>query len=247
MAKASEDPKAEERIRNVLMERHLKLVKQTAERLLKTLPNSVELDDLVSAGLFGLLDAIRGFDPSRGFKFKTYCTARIRGSILDQLRTEDWVPRLVRRKAGRIEKVVVQLTAELGREPNHDELATALEMNHQQLGREIQKASATSMYSLSGKPDDSEGESAENGDGIQDKAAIDPLKVIRQEDMLSVLTDSLSDRERFIVNQYYVIGHTFREIGELLKLTESRVCQVHTNIMAHLKQKFGTRQATLLM
>ena len=93
-----------EELRNVLMERHYPLVRYIAERLLQTLPKSIELDDLVSAGLFGLMDAIRGFDPDRGIKFKTYCTTRIRGSILDQLRSQDWVPRLVRLKAGRIEQ-----------------------------------------------------------------------------------------------------------------------------------------------
>ncbi|MCH7653481.1 MAG: sigma-70 family RNA polymerase sigma factor, partial [Chloroflexi bacterium] len=101
-----------EQLRNILMERHYPLVKYIAERLLQTLPKSIELDDLVSAGLFGLMDAIRGFDPSRGIKFKTYCTTRIRGSILDQLRSQDWVPRLVRLKAGRIEKTLQKLTGQ---------------------------------------------------------------------------------------------------------------------------------------
>ena len=119
-----------ERVRNVLMERHFPLVKYIAERLLQTLPKSIELDDLVSAGLFGLMDAIRGFDPSRGIKFKTYCTTRIRGSILDQLRSQDWVPRLVRLKASRIDKALQRLTGLYGREPTHSELARELEMDH---------------------------------------------------------------------------------------------------------------------
>ena len=104
-----------ESLRNALMERHYPLVRYIAERLLQTLPKSIELDDLVSAGLFGLMDAIRGFDHSRNIKFKTYCTTRIRGSILDQLRSQDWVPRLVRLKAGRIEKALQRLTGEYGR------------------------------------------------------------------------------------------------------------------------------------
>ena len=89
-------------LRNALMERHLPLVRYHAERLQQTLPKSIELDDMISAGQFGLMDAIRGFDPERGFKFKTYCSTRIRGAILDQLRTQDWVPRLVRIKATKI-------------------------------------------------------------------------------------------------------------------------------------------------
>ena len=105
-ARKKADAQAVEHIRNILMERHFPLVKYIAERLLQTLPKSIELDDLVSAGLFGLMDAIRGFDPDRGIKFKTYCTTRIRGSILDQLRSQDWVPRLVRLKASRIDKAL---------------------------------------------------------------------------------------------------------------------------------------------
>jgi RNA polymerase sigma factor (sigma-70 family) len=129
-----------EQMRNVLMEMHYPLVKHIAERLLQTLPKSIELDDLVSAGLFGLMDAIRGFDPARGIKFKTYCTTRIRGSILDQLRSQDWVPRLVRLKAGKIEKALQKLQGEYGREPTHAELASALRMDHVELSREISSA-----------------------------------------------------------------------------------------------------------
>ena len=129
-----------EHIRNVLMERHYPLVRYIAERLLQTLPKSIELDDLISAGLFGLMDAIRGFDPDRGIKFKTYCSTRIRGAILDQLRSQDWVPRLVRLKASRIERALQKLTAEYGREPTHAELARTLDMDHQDLVKEIQDA-----------------------------------------------------------------------------------------------------------
>src|SRR5690349_6135287 len=125
-----------EKLRNALMERHYPLVRYIAERLLQTLPKSIELDDLVSAGLFGLMDAIRGFDHARNIKFKTYCTTRIRGSILDQLRSQDWVPRLVRLKAGKIEKALQKLTGEYGREPTHAELASALQMEHSELAME---------------------------------------------------------------------------------------------------------------
>ena len=132
------DAQRVEQIRNVLMEVHQPLVRHIAERLLQTLPKSIELDDLISAGLFGLMDAIRGFDHKRGIKFKTYCTTRIRGSILDQLRSQDWVPRLVRLKAGRIERALQRLQGEYGREPTHAELAAALEMNYSELASEMQ-------------------------------------------------------------------------------------------------------------
>jgi RNA polymerase sigma factor for flagellar operon FliA len=237
-----------ERIRNILMERHYPLVKYIAERLLQTLPKSIELDDLVSAGLFGLMDAIRGFDPSRGIKFKTYCTTRIRGSILDQLRSQDWVPRLVRLKAGRIEKALQRLTGEYGREPTHAELAESLELDHDELAQEISNASAKTMLSLSDKWEDRDDDgSMEKVDVLEDRKAIDPLGVLNRRDVMLFITRSLTHKERFIIEQYYQYGHTMREIGEMLALTESRVCQIHSNVMGRLKSLLGQKQGSLLM
>lgn len=248
VARKEKDVQQLERVRNVLMERHFPLVKYIAERLLQTLPKSIELDDLVSAGLFGLMDAIRGFDPSRGIKFKTYCTTRIRGSILDQLRSQDWVPRLVRLKASRIDKALQRLTGLYGREPTHSELARELEMDHQELAKEIQGASAKAMYSLSDKWEDRDDDSSmEKVDVLEDKKSIDPLGVLNRDDMMGFLTRSLTQKERFIIEQYYQVGHTMREIGEMLELTESRVCQIHSNVMSRLKSLFGQKQNTMLM
>jgi len=248
VARAEQNIQKIERIRNVLMERHFPLVKYIAERLLQTLPKSIELDDLVSAGLFGLMDAIRGFDPTRGIKFKTYCTTRIRGSILDQLRSQDWVPRLVRLKASRIDKALQRLTGIFGREPTHAELARELEMDHQELANELQSASAKAMYSLSDKWEDRDDDSSmEKVDVLEDKKSIDPLGVLNRDDMMGFLTRSLTQKERFIIEQYYQVGHTMREIGEMLNLTESRVCQIHSNVMSRLKSLFGQKQNTMLM
>lgn len=248
VARAEKKVESIEHIRNILMERHFPLVKYIAERLLQTLPKSIELDDLVSAGLFGLMDAIRGFDPGRGIKFKTYCTTRIRGSILDQLRSQDWVPRLVRLKASKIDKALQRLTGVYGREPTHSELARDLEMDHQELSNELQSASAKAMYSLSDKWEDRDDDSSmEKVDVLEDKKSIDPLGVLNREDMMGYLTRSLTHKEQFIIEQYYQVGHTMREIGEMLNLTESRVCQIHSNVMGRLKSLFGTKQSTMLM
>jgi len=237
-----------ERLRNVLMERHYPLVRYIAERLLQTLPKSIELDDLVSAGLFGLMDAIRGFDPDRNIKFKTYCTTRIRGSILDQLRSQDWVPRLVRLKAGRIDKALQKLTGEYGREPTHAELASALKMEHGELAMEISSASAKTMFSLSEKWEDRDDDSSiEKVDVLEDRKATDPIGELHRRDMMLFLTKSLTHKERFIIEQYYQVGHTMREIGEMLALTESRVCQIHSNVMGRLKGLLGQKSGTLLM
>lgn len=236
-----------EGLRNVLMELHYPLVRHIAERLLQTLPRSIELDDLVSAGLFGLMDAIRGFDPDRGIKFKTYCTTRIRGSILDQLRSQDWVPRLVRLKAGRIEKALQRLQGQYGREPTHAELAASLEMDHVELSKEITSARAKTMFSLSERWDDGDDDgSLEKVEILEDRQAIDPVGELNRRDLLNFVTRALTHKERFIIEQYYQVGHTMREIGEMLALTESRVCQIHSNVMARLKGLLGPKVNTLI-
>jgi RNA polymerase sigma factor for flagellar operon FliA len=238
--KRPRDEKWIETLRNALMELHYPLVRHIAERLLQTLPKSIELDDLVSAGLFGLMDAIRGFDPDRGIKFKTYCTTRIRGSILDQLRSQDWVPRLVRLKASRIEKALHKLQGEYGREPTHAELAEALRMDHGELATEISSARAKTMYSLSERWDDRDDDgSMEKVEIVEDKEAVDPIGELNRRDLMVYITRSLTHKERFIIEQYYQVGHTMREIGEMLALTESRVCQIHSNVMARLKSLLG--------
>ena len=204
-----------------------------------------ELDDLVSAGLFGLMDAIRGFDASRGIKFKTYCSTRIRGAILDQLRSQDWVPRLVRLKASRIDRALQRLTAEYGREPTHAELARVLEMEHGDLVQEIQESKAKTMFSLSEKWEDDDG-AVEKVEILEDKTATDPVHEMNRRDLMLFITRALTHKERFIIEQYYQYGHTMREIGEMLALTESRVCQIHSNVMSRLKGLLGQRHESLL-
>ncbi|MCC7011376.1 MAG: FliA/WhiG family RNA polymerase sigma factor [Planctomycetes bacterium] len=236
-----------EQLRNVLMELHYPLVKHIAERLLQTLPKSIELDDLVSAGLFGLMDAIRGFDPERGIKFKTYCTTRIRGSILDQLRSQDWVPRLVRLKAGRIEKMLQKLQGEYGREPTHAELAQALKMDHSELSAEMSQSHAKTMFSLSERWDDRDDDNPmEKVEIVEDKSAVDPIGELNRRDLMIYITKSLTHKERFIIEQYYQVGHTMREIGEMLALTESRVCQIHSNVMSRLKGLLSPKSNNLI-
>jgi len=237
-----------ETLRNLLMERHQPLVRYIAERQLQSLPKSIDVDDLISWGNFGLMDAIRGFEPERNIKFKTYCTMRIRGSILDHLRSQDWVPRLVRLKASRIERAYQKLTGDFGREPTHAELASELNMEHDELAMEITSANAKAMFSLSEKWEDREDDSSvEKVDVLEDRRAVDPIGELNKRDMMHFLTRSLTHKERFIIEQYYQVGHTMREIGEMLALTESRVCQIHSNVMLRLKDLLGQKSGTLLM
>jgi RNA polymerase sigma factor for flagellar operon FliA len=223
-------------LRNILMEVHLPLVRMIAERLLQTLPKSIELDDLMSAGIFGLMDAIDGFDLTRGIKFKTYCTTRIRGSILDELRSQDWVPRLVRLKAHKLERALRELEGQLGRTPNQYELAKAMDMGLDELQATMSEANARTMFSLSEKWDDGEDDKdMEKVEILADQKCEDPLQTIHQRDVFEVITRSLTKKERLIVIMYYYEGLTMREIGEIMELTESRVCQIHSNVMSRLK------------
>jgi RNA polymerase sigma factor FliA len=227
-------------LRNILIEIHMPLVRMIAERLLQTLPKSIELEDLTSAGTFGLMDAINGFDLSREIKFKTYCTTRIRGSILDELRSQDWVPRLVRLKAHRLEKAVRALEGQLGRDPNQFELAEAMEMNLDELQATRAEANAKTIFSLSEKWDDSDDDNEmEKVEILADKKCTDPVQTMHQKDVLELITVNLTKKERLIIIMYYYEGLTMREIGEIMELTESRVCQIHSNVMSRLKAQLN--------
>ena len=226
----------DENLRNTLIEHHMPLVRTIAERVLQTLPKSIELDDLSSAGTFGLMDAINGFDLSRGIKFKTYCTTRIRGSILDELRSQDWVPRLVRLKAHRLDRAIRQLEGELGRAPNQAEIAQVLGITLDELQAHEAEANAKTIFSLSEKWDDGDEEKEmEKVEILADRKSVDPVDTIQQRDALEMITGSLTKKERLIILLYYYEGLTMREIGEIMELTESRVCQIHSNVMARLK------------
>ncbi|HEX6812187.1 MAG TPA: FliA/WhiG family RNA polymerase sigma factor [Planctomycetota bacterium] len=233
----------DENLRNTLIEYHMPLVRAIAERVLQTLPKSIELDDLSSAGTFGLMDAINGFDLSRGIKFKTYCTTRIRGSILDELRSQDWVPRLVRLKAHRLDRAIRQLEGELGRAPNQAEIASTLGISLEELQSHEAEANAKTIFSLSEKWDDGEEEKEmEKVEILADRKSVDPVDTIQQHDALETITGSLTKKERLIILMYYYEGLTMREIGEIMELTESRVCQIHSNVMARLKAQLDRPQ-----
>jgi RNA polymerase sigma factor for flagellar operon FliA len=233
-------------LRNRLIERYYPLVRYISERLLSTLPRSIELDDLTSAGLFGLMDAIDGFDLTRGIKFKTYCTTRIRGSILDELRSQDWVPRLVRLKANRIARAWKALEARFGREPTDEEMARELGISANEFRDMADEANPITIYSLSDKFDDSQSDTGmEKSEVIADRRADTPLDALNRRDVIEVLTRNLSQKEKRIIIMYYYEGLTMKEIGQILDLTESRVCQIHSNVITRLKDRICRRQGML--
>jgi RNA polymerase sigma factor FliA len=229
--------------RNLLMENYRDLVRYAAERLHSKLPDKVEVDDLISAGIFGLMDAIDAYDPARGVKFETYCAARIKGSILDELRSMDWVPRLVRARAHQLAKATHSLEMHLGRRPAEEELAGELNMDMEEFSRLQRDANAASLVSLNTKCGENESEKDVcEIDVVKDQRSEDPLLEAQKRDLRSLLTKGLTRAERLIVVLYYYEEMTMKEIGATLDLSESRVSQMHSSIVARLKAQMNTRK-----
>jgi RNA polymerase sigma factor FliA len=227
-------------LRNILMEHYLPVVKYTADRIYAKLPDEVDLDDLVSAGLFGLMDAIDAFDLSRGVKFETYSAPRIRGAILDELRNMDWVPRLVRSRAHKLNETSKILQAEYGREASDEEIAGRMGVSSDEFVKVKRDATAISLVSLSRKwfETDSQKDVCEI-DILEDKRGQNPLHEIQKRDLKDALTKGLSRAESLILVLYYYEEMTMKEIGATLDLSESRVSQMHSSILARLKAQLS--------
>ena len=229
-----------EKLRNTLVERYLHLVKYNAERIYAKLPDEVELDDLISAGIFGLMDAIDAFDLSRGVKFETYCAPRVRGAILDELRSMDWVPRLVRSRAHKLDDVTKRLEAEYGRSASDEEIASRMGVTTDEFIKLKRDATAVSTVSLSRKwfETDSQKDVCEI-DVLEDKRGENPLHEIQRRDLRETLVKGLSRAEKLILVLYYYEEMTMKEIGATLDLSESRVSQMHSSILARLKAQMS--------
>lgn len=235
--------KSNERLRNMIMEHYLHLVRYNAERVHSKLPDEVELDDLMSAGIFGLMDAIDAFDRDRGVKFETYCAPRIRGAILDELRSMDWVPRLVRSRAHKIDGATKQLEVELGRAPTEDELATKLGVDKSEFDKMQKDSSAVGVVSLSRKWFETDSnKDVREIDVLEDKKGVDPVREMQRRDLKELITKGLSRAERLIIVLYYFEEMTMKEIGATLDLSESRVSQMHSSILARLKAQIHDRR-----
>ena len=230
-------------LRNRLVEHYLPLVKYNGERIWARLPDGVELDDLVSAGVFGLMDAIDAFDMQRGVKFETYCVPRIRGAMLDELRSMDWVPRLVRSKANKLNEAVRALQAKHGRDPSQIELAEQMGVALAELEKMMRDASAVSLVSLNKKwyETDSYKDVCEI-DVLEDKRGEDPTRRIQKTDLMRLVTKGLNRNERLIIILYYYEELTMKEIGATLDLSESRVSQMHSALVERLQIQLGRRR-----
>ncbi len=231
-------------VRNFLIARHLELVAYAAERLHKRLPSEVEINDLKSAGAFGLMDAVDSFDPERGVKFETFCTQRIRGAMFDELRSMDWVPRLVRSRTAKVEKVRKSIEMETGSKPTEDEVAARLNVSGDEFEKLQKDSRPVSMVSLTRKCFETDGsKDVREIDVVEDGRQENPLQAVQKQDLQALITKGLSRAERLIVILYYYEEMTMKEIGATLDLSESRVSQMHSSILARLKAQMQHRES----
>jgi len=234
--KASADAKA----REGLILHYAPLVKFVAGRIGVGLPRNVEQADLISYGMFGLIDAIDKFEPERGFKFETYAVNRIRGAVLDELRALDWVPRSVRARAREFQRSMAELEHRLQRMPTDTELAEKVGVPLETLQDQLAEISSLGLVALDELLNAEERDSASVGELLPDPRAVDPVAAFETGETRNALVQSinrLGERERLVVTLYYYEGLTLAEIGEVLGVTESRVCQIHTKSVMSLRNR----------
>jgi RNA polymerase sigma factor for flagellar operon FliA len=231
-------------LRERLILHYSPLVKYVAGRVGVGLPPNIEQADLVSYGIFGLIDAIEKFDIERAIKFETYAISRIRGAIIDELRSIDWIPRSVRYKAREVEKAYASLEAKLRRTPTEQEVAAELEISTTELRTIFSQVSFVNVLAL----DELLNSGGEKGDKVslvdtlEDSKAEDPVQAFEAEEMKYLLAgaiNTLPEREKIVVTLYYYEGLTLAEIGQVLGVTESRICQMHTKAVLQLRGKLA--------
>jgi RNA polymerase sigma factor for flagellar operon FliA len=234
----------DKRVRDRLILTYAPLVKYVAGRLGSGLPAHVDEGDLVSYGLLGLIGAIERFDPDRDIKFETYAISRIKGSIIDELRSLDWVPRSVRSRAREIERAIGELEARLGRAPTDEEIAEKVGLTEEELNDSLSDISRSSiaaldeLWTISGDT----GDQVSLLDTIEDTEGPQPQTALAQTEMREALGEAIArlpEREKLVVALYYYEELTLREIGEVLGVTESRVSQLHTKAILRLKARLS--------
>ena len=228
-------------LRDKFIRQYMPLVKYVAGKLAVGMPGSVEFDDLVGFGQFGLLDAIEKFDPGKNVKFKTYAVTRIRGAIFDELRQLDWVPRSVRQKSREIEDTIVELESKLGRTATDAEIAEKLGVSESEYQQTVMKVSGTSVLSLndvwySGNDNDH----MSIGDSIESPSSLNPDVIVEREEIRKVIIEAINElpeKEKMVIVLYYHEDLTFKEIGQVLEVSESRISQLHTTANLRLRAK----------
>ena len=230
--------------RDELIVYYAPLVKYVASRIAAGLPQTVDQSDLISYGMFGLIDAITKFDPERGFKFETYAVSRIKGAILDELRSIDWVPRSVRSKAKAVERAMAKLEAKLHRPPTDSEIAEELDLTSDQLSGVYKQIGSLGMVALDEMLSAGGTESLTFGDTLADRRDGPGMTYERSEvrQLLARAINTMSEREKIVLTLYYYENMTLAEIGKVLGVTESRVCQIHTKAVFGLRSRMESAE-----
>ena len=227
--------------REEVIKRYSPMIKYVANRIAMRLPPHIEVDDLISVGVLGLMDEISKYDSSRGAKFKTYAEFRVRGAILDELRSMDWVPRSIRQKASQVDKVVQGLQAKLRRTPEDEEVAKEMGLSLDQFHETLNETKSIPIFSL-----EDLGIAKESGDQqslldcLAGKADADPqtqVRLVELKEIIAKAIDALPEKERLMVSLYYYEELTMKEIGAVLDITESRVSQIHSKAVYRLRTK----------
>ncbi|KQS73170.1 RNA polymerase subunit sigma-70 [Modestobacter sp. Leaf380] len=229
-------------LRDRLILHYAPLVKYVAGRVGSGLPAHVEQADLVSYGTFGLIDAITRYEPSREVKFESYAMARIRGAIIDELRSTDWIPRSVRMRAREFERTVASLETKLQRSPTDSEVAAEMGVEVEEIRKFLGQLSLVNVVALDELLGDDDGSAPRLVDTLQDSSALDPQAMAEHGEarqLLARAVEQLPDREKVVVSLYYFEGLTLAEIGRVLGVTESRICQLHTKAVLHLRTKLA--------
>jgi RNA polymerase sigma factor for flagellar operon FliA len=227
-------------VREKLILRYAPLVKYVAGRMAVGMPSHVERADLTSYGMFGLMDAIEKFDVDTGYRFQTYAVQRIRGAIVDELRSMDWVPRSVRRKAREMEKAIARFQNQHGRPPEDPELAEELGISMEKLADNLAQVSMTSVGALDAALTGSDGHRLRVMDTVADQDAVLPdehIDEIAMRELLRHALDKLTDREQKVLALYYFEGLTLAQIGDIIGVTESRVSQIHSKAILTLRSR----------
>jgi RNA polymerase sigma factor for flagellar operon FliA len=233
----------DQKLRDRLILTYAPLVKYVAGRLGSGLPAHVDDEDLASYGLLGLIGAIERYDPGRDVKFETYAMGRIKGAIIDELRSLDWVPRSVRSRARQIERTIGELEAKLGRAPNDEEIAGKLGVSQEELDDDLFQISRTSIAALDELwTVSSGGDQVSLIDTIEDTSGPSPTAALDETELREAMADAIAglpEREKIVITLYYYEELTLREIGEVLGVTESRVSQLHTKAVLRLKARLS--------
>jgi len=230
--------------REELIHKYFHLVKYVAGRISSNLPPNVELSDLISEGVLGLIDAIEKYDDARGVKFETYAITRINGAIIDSLRALDWVPRAIRQQARALERVIGELEAELGRVPSESEIAERMGIAPHQLAVLQRKIRTGVVVSLEESVTNQRDSDIALADTLQDQDSDvgAPLEEVQTRQELSEAVQHLPSQERIVIQAYYFEGKTLKELKGVLGVSESRVSQIHAQAVVRLRGLLNTKR-----